>query len=179
MLDVIKIDTKEFINDCLDMYESLFPESERRPWSQIEKTYNEGVENFYKIVLNNEIIGFFMMEKLEDHPYYLEYFGIKEEHQNKGYGSLSIRKLIDLCKEGIVGEIEEVNTNNETLKRFEFYKRLGFNLINHQYELYEVLYNPIVYNYNGNNIDDILFDYYRFNMGEDLLKKNCKIIKGE
>ena len=87
-----------------------------------------------------------------------------------------IRK-IDLGQE----EIEKENINNPiTIKRFEFYKRLGFNKIGSEYLLYDVLYTPII-NINKNidkrNMDIIFFDYYKTNCGELDVKTKCKIIK--
>ena len=82
---------------------------------------------------------------------------------------------------GIIAEIEKENINNPiTIKRFEFYKRLGFNKSGSEYLLYDVLYTPII-NINKNidkrNMDIIFFDYYKTNCGELDVKTKCKIIK--
>ena len=108
MLDIIEITIDEFKNNIYGKYVKLFPENEQREWVKIEETYKKGIEKFYKIVLKNEIIGFFMLEKLNDnYPFYLDYFAIFEEFQNKGYGSKSIEKLIDkiVCNNGLIAEI--------------------------------------------------------------------------
>ena len=34
-------------------------------WEKIKKTYEEGIEKFYKITINDTIIGFFMLEKIQ------------------------------------------------------------------------------------------------------------------
>ena len=141
MIDIIEITINEFKNNIYDKYIQLFPENEQRQWVKIEKTYKKNIEKFYKIVLKNEIIGFFMLEKLNDnYPFYLDYFAIFKEFQNKGYGSKSITKLIDkiIGNKGLIGEIEKESTKNPfTIKRFNFYSKLGFKKIDSEYLLYK------------------------------------------
>ena len=82
MIDITEITIKEFENEIYDEYVKLFPEEEQREWEIIEKSYEIGVERFYKITLENKIIGFFMLELIdENHPYYLDYFAIYSEYQ--------------------------------------------------------------------------------------------------
>ena len=185
MIDIIEITINEFKNNIYDKYVKLFPENERREWFKIEKMYKKGIEKFYKIVLKNKTIGFFMLEKLNDnYPFYLDYFAIFKEFQNKGYGSKSIVKLIDkiVGSNGLIGEIEKESTKNPiTIKRFKFYSKLGFKKIDSEYLLYNVFYTPIIYinstSITKEKVDKIFFDYYTENCGENEIKKNCKIIK--
>ena len=109
MLDIIKIDIKEFEETIYDKYIMLFPENEQRPWDKIKKTYNSGIEEFYKITNNNETIGFFMLERIDDnYPYYIDYFGIFTEYQNKGYGTETFKKLLEeIGEKGLCFEIEK------------------------------------------------------------------------
>lgn len=50
-----------------------------------------------------------------------------------------------------------------------------------EYLLYNVVYEPIVYfdanKYNKKKVDNIFFDYYKTNCGEEEIKNKCKIIK--
>ena len=184
MINVIEITIDEFRNDIYDMYISLFPNNERRKYNKIEITYSKKIEFFYKIVLNNTIIGFIMLEKLDNnHPYYLDYFAIYKEYQNKGYGKSALEFLLNniVQNNGLIAEIEKVDDNNSiTVKRLRFYERLGFKKINSVYLLDNVLYTPIVYlnsyNYSKHEIDKIFFDYYKIN-GEQELKMNYRITK--
>ena len=184
MIDVIEITIEEFENNIYCKYINLFPEEEQREWIDIKKTYQDGIEKMYKIVLNDTTIGFFMLEKIKDHPFYLDYFAIYKEYQNKGYGTKAIKKLIDKIgdNEGIIGEIEKENNDDiNTIKRFEFYKRLGFEKIESEYLFYNVYFTPIVYT-KGKKIDKekfdkIIFEYYKTNCGENVFKRNFKIIK--
>lgn len=182
MIEISEIDIKEFENTIYERYTKLFLDEEQREWSKITNTYNQGLEKFYKIVLDNSIIGFFMLEKnKKDYPYYLDYFAIFEEYQNKGYGTKAIKKLLleIIGNNGLCIEIEkEDNDEPITIKRAKFYKKLGFKRIDSEYLLYSVLYTPYVYNYNceKETIDKIMFDYYKMNCGEDEMKINCKIV---
>ena len=127
MISIIKMPIKEFEDKIYDKYVKLFPRDERRKWYKIKKSYKEGIEKFYKIELDSEIIGFIMLEKLDNHPYYLEYIGIYDEYQDKGYGTLAMKKLINevVKDDGIIVEIEQINGNNiQAERRYNFYKNL-------------------------------------------------------
>ena len=183
MINVIQITIEEFKENIYDKYIGLFPQNEQRNWKKIEKTYNEHIESFYKIVMDNKEIGFFMLEKIDSsHPYYLDYFAIYKEYQNKGYGKRALKYLLEniIKTSGLICEIEKEDDNNlTTMKRFDFYKKLGFKKVDSVYSLYDVLYTPIVFlnsPYNKNDIDKLFFDYYKENQGEKDLKERCKIV---
>ena len=185
MIDVIEITIEKFKNDIYNEYIKLFPKDEQRNWNKIVNTSNSGIEKFYKITYENRTIGFFLLEKINDeYPFYLDYFAIYKEYQNKGYGTKAIQILLSkiINNKGLIAEIEkECEDNPITIKRFEFYKRLGFKKIESEYLLYNVYYNPIVYcefeKINKEKYDRIFFDYYLINCGENEVKNNCKIIK--
>ncbi len=185
MIDVIEITIEEFKKDIYDKYIKLFPKDEQRNWNKIVNTSNSGIEKFYKIIYENRTIGFFLLEKINDeYPFYLDYFAIYKEYQNQGYGTKAINILLSkiINNKGLIAEIEkECEGNLSTIKRFEFYKRLGFKKIESEYLLYNVYYNPIVYcefeNINKEKYDRIFFDYYIINCGENEVKKNCRITK--
>lgn len=128
-------------------------------------------------------VGFFMLEKIDDNsPYYLDYFGIFKKHQNKGIGTQSIQKLLEkVGEEGLYIEIEKEDTKNDiTLRRAEFYKKLGFKRIDSEYLLYNVLYTPYIYtktNVTKEEVDKVMFEYYIINCGKKEIKNNCKQIK--
>ena len=179
-IEEIKLD--EFEDEIYDKYVDLFPSNERRDIKKIRRTYKDGIEKFYKISLDNNIIGFFMLERLNEYPYYLDYFGIDRKYQNSGYGTEALKLLMkDVIKEtGLIGEIEKVIDDDPiTRRRLNFYKRLGFSEIGSEYSLYNVLFNPIVYmsKYNKEEMDSIFFEYYKINIGLEGTMKNCKIIK--
>ena len=182
-MEIIEIDINEFEKDIYNEYIELFPEEEQREWDKIQKAYENKIEKFYKIVSNNMTVGFFMLEKIDDNsPYYLDYFGIFKKHQNKGIGTQSIQKLLEkVGEEGLYIEIEKEDTKNDiTLRRAEFYKKLGFKRIDSEYLLYNVLYTPYIYtktNVTKEEADKVMFEYYIINCGKKEIKNNCKQIK--
>lgn len=182
-MDIVEIDINEFEKDIYDKYTELFPEEEQREWNKIQKAYESKIEKFYKIVLKDTTVGFFMLEKIDNkYPYYLDYFAIYKEYQNKGIGTESIQKLLEkVGKQGLYIEIEKEDENNDiTLRRAEFYRKLGFRKIDSEYLLYNVLYTPYIYtetNVSKEEVDKIMFEYYIINCGKKEIKNNCKQIK--
>ena len=183
MVDLIEIKIEEFKKDIYCRYLKIFPKEERRGWKKIVNTYNKGIEKFYKIMLGQTIIGFFMLEKIDGFPYYLDYFAIFEEYQSNGYGSQAINKLLNILgkEEGVCCEIEQIDINIPiTVKRWNFYQKLGFKKVDSQYKLYKVLFSPLIISdkkYEKEDIDKILFSYYNINCGSKEVKQNCKIIR--
>lgn len=182
MITIMEISIKEFEYKIYRKYKKLFPSDERRKWYKIRKSYKEGIEKFYKIELDKKIIGFIMLEKLEKHPYYLEYIGIYDEYQDKGYGTEAMKKLIkDIVKEdGIIVEIEKITDNNTQAKRrYNFYDKLGFKKSASEYLLCDVLYDTVYYGINvtKEELDKIFFDYYIKNNSVKKVKKDFFIIK--
>jgi len=177
-----KISFQEFAKDFYKNLKKMFITNEQRDLDSIEQTYKSDHEDIYKIRLEDgTVVGFFMLEKLPDCPYYLDYYTIYKKYQDKGLGSAVLKTIInEICGEdGICAEIEKVDENNEqSLKRWEFYKRLGFRLVNSELYIYYVLYNPIICSskkYTTREIVRNLFKYYNLNCEEDAISKYCKI----
>ncbi len=64
MINIVKISIEEFEYEIYSKYKKIFPSAERRKWSKIKKSYNEGIERFYKVELNEKTIGFIMLENV-------------------------------------------------------------------------------------------------------------------
>mgnify|MGYP004661155863 CR=1 FL=1 len=184
MLEIKEVSIEVFKKDLLNDYKTLFPKNEQRDWKSISRTYTNNIEKFYVIMNGLKTIGFIMLEKLENKPYYIDYFAIKKEYQNQGYGTKAIRILLNeiIKNDGVCMEIEKENMDNPyTIKRASFYKSLNFIEVNSTYNLYNVLYTPYYWNavkkYTEQEIAEILFNYYEINCGKKQIKKNCKILK--
>ena len=189
MISINKIKIEKFENEIYQKYIKLFPEEEQREWNNIRKSYEKGLEEFYEIANENVIVGFILLERLNDKtPYYMDYFAIYAEHQNKGYGTEAIKILLrDIVKDkGLCIEIEKENDgcNDEEIllrqRRGKFYRNLGFKKVESEYLLYNVLYTPYIYDvsdkFSKEDIDRIMFDYYVENCGKEAINKKCKII---
>ena len=183
MIDVRKITIEEFENRIYDKYITLFSKEEQRDWKTIKVAYQNGIEEFYAIYDDNNLIGFFMLERINDYPYYLDYIAIFSEYQSKGYGSISIKALLEkiIKDKGLIGEIEKVDEQDPTtLRRWKFYDKLGFkkydNLFYFNGTTFELIVYPNDYEKDGYEIAEMLYDYYIINIGEEETKKQCKII---
>ena len=184
MIEINEISIEEFEEEIYDKYLELFPEEERRDWNTIKNIYNKGYEKFYKILDDDKTIGFFILERLNNYPYYLDYFAIFNEYQSKGYGSKSLQKLLDdvVGNDGLIGEIEKVTDEDlVTVRRWKFYEKLGFKKFDDVLFAYTVLFNLIIYpssyDIDGEKVANILYEYYETNIGKEETKKLCKIVK--
>lgn len=86
-----------------------------------ELTFEEN-EEYYKIMFNNEMVGFI---GIKNYPkeLYLYRFYIDEKYRNNGLGTIALNKLIDMAKQQDKDMSLEVI--GENIAR-DLYERLGF-----------------------------------------------------
>ena len=184
-MNIAEISIKEFNEKIYNEYVTLFPDEEQRDPKKIKDAYEKGIEKIYKIVEDNDIIGFIMLEKLtENHPYYMDYFGILKKYQRQGLGTKAIKFLLsNVIKDNeLYIEIEKEDKNEiSTIKRGEFYRKLSFRKVESEYLLYNVHYTPYVYSKHTNIdkvvVDRIMFDYYIANCGKKEVEENCYLVR--
>lgn len=182
-MELISITIEEFENTIYDEYVKCFPEQEQRDWNNIRKTYTLGVEKFYKIIENDDLVGFFMLEEnTNNNSYYIDYFAIYEQYRNKGLGTLAIKHLLSdvVRNKTLCIEIEKPTSDDpDTIRRKNFYINLGFKDVGSLYLLYDVFFVPLVYSnaiLSKDKVDEMMFDYYLINCGKEVVDKRCKII---
>lgn len=189
MLKLIEVDFLEFKEKLYSYYVELFPEDERQPLNLLEKLYDDGIVKFIKICDDEINVGFLVYVTTIDNPYvWLSYFAIFKEYQNKKYGSRAIDLLKEHLKDfdGIYGEIEKIGegvSSQENLirsKRTKFWTSLGFEIIDIDLDLYEVIYSPCVFKIKNYEISDReVVNYgmmlYKATLGEELFNKTCFI----
>ena len=185
-----KVDIKEFKKVIYPEYKSIFPESERKDYADIKKSYNNNITDIIEIIVEEQFVGFFITDFLKDNPYVLlDFFAILPKHQNKGYGSEAIKLLKEMYKDygGIFIEIEKVgNGDNEEenqirQRRAKFYENLGFHKLGFDIELYSVLFSaymlPCAKNiFADEKVIKNILEIYNAILGEEKIKKNCNII---
>ncbi len=79
-------------------------------------------EEYYKIICNDEMVGFFGIKNYEKELYLYRFF-IDEKYRNKGIGTIVLGKIIDIAKEQNKDMTLEVI--GENIAR-DLYERLGF-----------------------------------------------------
>lgn len=192
-MELININFKEFKEEVYQKYIEIFPEEERKTLGTTNKNYNKNITSFIKIAEANKLIGFLIMNSVENNRYMqLDYFAILPEYQNKGYGTKAIKELKNVISnyDAIFVEIEKLGcgankTENEIReKRTKFYERLGFHKLNANLKWFNSLFLSVYYlKLSENQTDDEkeilnnIFEIYHKVHGRKKVNENCEIIK--
>lgn len=112
------------------LYEQSFPVEERRPWPLIAKPSKKDSPKLFAILADGHIAGMLTLWTFE-HFAYIEHLAINPDLRGKGVGSVAIRELIEkIGMKPIVVEIEPpTESKPDTVRRHDFYSRLGFQTI--------------------------------------------------
>lgn len=86
-----------------------------------ELTFEEN-EEYYKVMFNNEMIGFIGIKNYEKEIYLYRFF-IDEKYRGQGIGTMALNKIIDMAKKQDKDMSLEVM--GENIAR-DLYERLGF-----------------------------------------------------
>lgn len=192
-MELININFKEFREDVYQKYIEIFPEEERKTLETIERNYNKNITRFIKIDEENKLIGFFIMNSIENDRYMqLDYFAILPEYQNKGYGTKAIKELEKVVQnyDAIFVEIEKLcygankEENEIREKRAKFYERLGFHKLDTNLKWFNSLFLSVYYLklndnliYDEEEILNNIFEIYYKVHGKKKVDENCEIIK--
>lgn len=189
MLELRKIDLKEFKKDIYNDYRLLFPKNERKSYRILKYISKQNILKIYKIEEDRNYVGFMIFNSIEGTNLLLfDYFAIKPEYQNMGYGNKAVALLKEVMNNYscIYGEVEKLGLggnleeNYIREKRMRFYKNLGFYKLKYDLKLYGVIYTPICLNLNGKLSDEEILDgafkIYNTIFGKRSVRKNCKII---
>ncbi len=87
--------------------------------------YNSWPKGFIVAELNNEVIGFLASMRLSLFEARILIFSVNPSYQNKGVGSLLLKKFEDLCREERIKGIRlEARISNSNA--IQFYEKRGF-----------------------------------------------------
>ncbi len=183
------IDVNEFEEKIYHYYLEAFPEDERKPLELIKSSYNRGYTKIIKVLDENVIIGFMILNRINNSSYaVLDYLCILPQYRNRNFGTSALHLLIEQESKshGIFIEVEKVGFGKDEednalrKKRQQFYERLGFKKLNYDLLLFDVMYMPYVFS--NINMDEELvisevLDIYETISGRDRIKRNCRFIK--
>ena len=79
-------------------------------------------EEYYKIIFNNEMVGFLGIKNYEKEIYLYRFF-IDEKYRNQGIGTIALNKIINMAKEQ--NKDMSLEVIGENIAR-DLYERLGF-----------------------------------------------------
>jgi GNAT superfamily N-acetyltransferase len=116
-----------------NIYESSFPDDEKRDLESQKEVIKHPSNNFYAIIEEGETIGLFEEWDFGDFIFG-EHVAIREDLRNKGFGTKLFKEYLKRCGERIfVGEVEGPKEGGMAKRRIGFYSRLGILLNDHRY----------------------------------------------
>ena len=122
----------QFFSALFNLYTLSFPPLERRSWAGLEYELNyEKRFCAHALIQNNVFVGLFNYWMF-DHFWYIEHFAISPKFRNQGIGSEAMDIFMEQTKRPIVLEVETPNTI-EASRRLQFYEKLGFTILSHNY----------------------------------------------
>lgn len=188
-IELVNIGIDEFKEVLYSYYLEIFPREERKPLELIKSAYNKGYSRIIKIINNEIITGFMILNRVKNDSYaILDYLAILPKYRNIGIGTSALKLLIEQERKnnGIFVEIEKVGLgkdkeeNEFRSKRRKFYEELGFKKLKFDLVLFDVVYMPYIYSNIDIEEDYIIkeiWNIYELICGKKRINKNCKIIK--
>lgn len=120
----------DWFNKFWELYSSAFPADERRSLDHQKEVFDNPLYFAEPIFNKNEWAGFITWWKFPKFIY-VEYFAIDKKFRNKGLGQSFLKSFTEK-HHSIVLEVEIPN-DKLSKRRVNFYKRLGFKLMDNQY----------------------------------------------
>lgn len=114
-----------------DLYVNSFPPNERREFDKVKFQILKPENEIFKILLGDIVVGFISIWNFSDFVF-IEHFAVKQELRGQGIGSDVINQITSKINKPFVLEVEPP-TEEFSIKRVNFYKRLGFRLVDKLY----------------------------------------------
>ncbi|MCD1118819.1 GNAT family N-acetyltransferase [Chryseobacterium turcicum] len=119
------------VEQIFKSYSTTFPAEERREWPQFIKLFDHPNVKIISVLNHSENIGYLIIWELTNYVF-VEHFEVFAEFRNQKLGS-HITDYLFKNYPRIILEIEPEDLNEDAKRRFSFYKRNGFNLIDETY----------------------------------------------
>lgn len=130
------INLKKFEHIDFDSFFNLmsesFPSIERRSYEGQKKLLSEELYNIIVVKDENENMAAFIANWEFDNFNFIEHFAVDSKIRGNGVGTAMLKAYLNKCNKPIFLEVEPP-TNDISMRRIEFYKRLGFHLNNFEY----------------------------------------------
>ncbi len=123
--------SEENFLSCWALYESAFPEEERRDYSYQREAMEREEYHFSAILNDDEVVGLMAWWSFGS-LIYIEHFAIMERCRSHGYGKKYLCDFVRHSEKPILLEVEPP-TEDIRRRRIGFYERLGFHLNAHAY----------------------------------------------
>ena len=121
-----------YFDSFFNLMKEAFPSVERRSYEDAKKLL---CEELYNIIVdkdeNDNITAFIASWEFNDFNY-IEHFAVEGKIRGNGVGTSMLQAYLNKSNKPIFLEVE-LPENDVSLRRIEFYKRLGFHLNNFEY----------------------------------------------
>ena len=151
MIQLLSVKEPNKLNFGLrQIYESSFPEDERRNWDQLLDLLGNTRYKLFEIYIQEKFIGFISVWDLEEINF-IEHFAITDSEQGKGFGTQALNQVFSMNSKPFILEVEEPFTETAQ-KRISFYERLNF-------KVNEFSYFQPPYSIDKNSVKMLLMSY--------------------
>ena len=116
----------DLIDDIYIDMRRQFPVDELKPLSHFKKILNSSLYKAFRCFDGDVEIGYILC--FIDDYILVDYLAIYKEYQSNGYGRRILEKLFEIysSKKAVLFEVEKMDiTNPNTIRRQEFYKKIG------------------------------------------------------
>lgn len=127
-----------FFTEAWELYESAFPEIERRSINYFTQTLQNPLFHAELIFENHLFLGLLYWWNLPELRF-IEHFAIIPEKRMNGLGSSILKQFLELQDTPVFLEVEPEDSE-DAFRRIRFYQQIGFHLNKHPY--FQPTYNP-------------------------------------
>lgn len=152
------------VEKIFSAYTSTFPADERRDENKFLKLFSNPYCEMISILENAQNVGYLILWNLTNRTF-VEHFEVFEEFRSKKYGS-GILQHLSQNHPRLILEIEPETLSKDAERRYHFYQKNGFQIIDDTYiqPSYGEGKNPLnlwlMANYNPENIEEIKEEIY-------------------
>lgn len=152
------------IQEIYDSYASSFPEDERRDWCKFVRLFEHPQVKVISVLCETKNVGYLILWKLNSFIF-VEHFEVFSQFRNQKFGS-HITDYLFKNHPKIILEIEPQHLNENSQRRFSFYKKNGFHLIDEMYiqpsygEGKKALPLWLLSNYHPENLNEVKDEIY-------------------
>jgi ribosomal protein S18 acetylase RimI-like enzyme len=119
------------VQEIYKSYCNTFPEDERRDWEKLITLFSNSKAKIISVLHDSKNIGYLILWELSNYTF-VEHFEVFEEFRSQKLGSNITQYLFENFPR-IILEIEPDHLNENAARRYAFYQRNGFRLIDEMY----------------------------------------------
>lgn len=119
------------VQEIYKSYCNTFPEDERRDWEKLITLFSNPKAKIISVLHDSKNIGYLILWELSNYTF-VEHFEVFEEFRSQKLGSHITQYLFENFPR-IILEIEPDHLNENAARRYAFYQRNGFRLIDEMY----------------------------------------------